>query len=296
MNTTSVKNIRQLSMIDARRFATARLSSATDDLLVIDDISHFDFSEQALHMSFLIFCYCTSGRCHFTVNSQTLCLESGDLFIGVGEQILAKKDVSNDFSAKIILVSHECMQDSIVGLHQLWPFLLYIYKHPVIHLDAAERIWVEGSYTEVLRRVKAYSHRYRRESVTALIRLFYFDMCDVLARRAPVAHTQQTSSYNIFDKFIHLLSDNFRSERNVSWYSDQLCLTPKYLSEVVKNVSGRTAGQWIANFVVMEIKQLLANTSLSVKEIAVRLNFSNQSFLGKYFKNATGFSPSDYRK
>ncbi|GAY29767.1 AraC family transcriptional regulator, partial [Prevotella sp. MGM2] len=102
--------------------------------------------------------------------------------------------------------------------------------------------------------------------------------------------------YNIFDKFIHLLSDNFRSERNVSWYSDQLCLTPKYLSEVVKNVSGRTAGQWIANFVVMEIKQLLANTSLSVKEIAVRLNFSNQSFLGKYFKNATGFSPSDYRK
>ena len=155
---------------------------------------------------------------------------------------------------------------------------------------------MEGSYTEVLRRVKAYSHRYRRESVTALIRLFYFDMCDVLARRAPVAHTQQTSSYNIFDKFIHLLSDNFRSERNVSWYSDQLCLTPKYLSEVVKNVSGRTAGQWIANFVVMEIKQLLANTSLSVKEIAVRLNFSNQSFLGKYFKNATGFSPSDYRK
>ncbi|MDY6114332.1 MAG: helix-turn-helix domain-containing protein, partial [Alloprevotella sp.] len=76
---------------------------------------------------------------------------------------------------------------------------------------------------------------------------------------------------------------------------DRLCLTPKYLSEVVKAVSGQTAGQWITTFVVSEAKRLLSDTSLSIKEIAQALHFTSQSFLGKYFKNATGLSPSDYR-
>lgn len=80
------------------------------------------------------------------------------------------------------------------------------------------------------------------------------------------------------------------------WYSDQLCLTPKYLSEAVKAVSGKTARQWITTLVIMEVKVLLRNTDLSIKEIAQELNFPNQSFLGKYFKNATNISPSDYRR
>ena len=81
----------------------------------------------------------------------------------------------------------------------------------------------------------------------------------------------------------------------MEWYSNEMCLTPKHLSEVVKNVSGRTAGQWITTFVLVETKTLLKNSTLSIKEIAQEMNFPNQSFLGKYFKNVTGMSPSDYR-
>lgn len=75
-----------------------------------------------------------------------------------------------------------------------------------------------------------------------------------------------------------------------------MCLTPKHLSEVVKQVSGRTAGQWITTLVMIEIKSLLSNTSLSIKEITDEMNFPNQSFLGKYFKNIEGISPSDFRR
>ena len=92
------------------------------------------------------------------------------------------------------------------------------------------------------------------------------------------------------------MSQHFKHERSVEWYSSEMCLTPKHLSEVVKLVSGKTAGQWINTLVIIEIKSLLMNTSLSIKEIAMELNFPNQSFLGKYFKNTEGISPSDFRK
>ena len=82
----------------------------------------------------------------------------------------------------------------------------------------------------------------------------------------------------------------------MEWYSSEMCLTPKHLSEVVKQVSGKTAGQWITTLVIIEIKSLLRHTTLSIKEVAQEMNFPNQSFLGKYFKNVEGVSPSDFRK
>jgi AraC-like DNA-binding protein len=89
---------------------------------------------------------------------------------------------------------------------------------------------------------------------------------------------------------------NFRVERRVGWYAEQLCITPKYLSETVKQVSRRTPNEWIDNYVTLEVRVLLKNSTMSIKEIAQTLNFPNQSFLGKFFKEHVGMSPSDYRK
>ena len=92
------------------------------------------------------------------------------------------------------------------------------------------------------------------------------------------------------------MEQNFRSERRVSWYAQQLCITPKYLSETVKAVSKRRPNDWIDNYVTMEIRVMLRNSTMSIKEIAQELNFANQSFLGKYFKEHVGMSPKEYRK
>lgn len=57
-----------------------------------------------------------------------------------------------------------------------------------------------------------------------------------------------------------------------------------------------TAGEWIENYVTMEAKMLLKTTDLTIQQISAQLNFANQSFFGKYFKNQTGMSPTDYRR
>lgn len=290
------KTIRQFSLSDARQLATERTITVLDELMLCNDAHTFSLPAEAMKLGFMVYCYCTAGRATFQLNSQEVSIACGDLFLGLGQQVFSETTVSDDFRARMILVSRQCMQDSIAGLHQLWPYLICLYEQPVIHLSPAECSWVDSGFDYTYSRLQMTGHSYLRQSVRALIRLFYFDICDLLSRHYLPHASRVSGGSGLFDRFIQLLTDNFRRERNVNWYSDQLCLTPKYLSEIVKSVSGKTAGQWIANFVIIEIKQLLLNTDLSVKEIATEMNFPNQSFLGKYFKHATGQSPSAYRR
>ena len=75
-----------------------------------------------------------------------------------------------------------------------------------------------------------------------------------------------------------------------------MCITPKYLSSIVKDVSGKNAGEWITEYVILEAKVLLKSSKMDVQGIAYKLNFPNQSFFGKYFKQKTGMTPGQYRK
>lgn len=282
-------------MDDARPFVPDNATTDNEDMLILDSYDRIVFSDKAIQLGFMLCVFCTKGTASFRINSKMYTMLPGDFLINVGEQIFEERKISKDFEGKTIIVSHRFMQDSLLGLHHLWPYLLYVLENPLLHLNRREQEWVIDSYAQIAKRMRNIQHRYHRETIMSLLRVFYFDVCDLLARRCTQKTDKQIRSYDIFDRFIRLTGENFKRERNVTWYSEQLCLTPKYLSEVIKSVSGRTAGQWITNLVIMEIKMLLRSTPMSIKEIAHEMNFPNQSFLGKYFKNITGLSPSDFR-
>jgi YesN/AraC family two-component response regulator len=100
---------------------------------------------------------------------------------------------------------------------------------------------------------------------------------------------------SIVEKFLQDAQDQYKQERRVGYYAQLQFITPKYLSMVVKLVTGKTVSDWINSFVILAAKSQLKNTIKTIQEIAVELNFPNQSFFGKYFKKNTGMSPSDYR-
>ena len=93
-----------------------------------------------------------------------------------------------------------------------------------------------------------------------------------------------------------ILNENFKTERSVQFYADTLYMTSGHLSKVLKQVSGKTAGQLIDDAVIMEAKILLAAPELTVAQVANELQFSDQSFFGKYFKKHTGLPPSKFRR
>lgn len=116
-------------------------------------------------------------------------------------------------------------------------------------------------------------------------------------------HRQQASEspspikpHPLFAKFKALLSNYYKYERKLDFYADQLNLTPKSLSAAIKKQTGRTAGKWIDDAIILEAKVLLQSKTLTVSQISGMLNFSDQSVFGKFFRAGTGMSPIEYRK
>ncbi|TDX00891.1 AraC family transcriptional regulator [Dinghuibacter silviterrae] len=100
---------------------------------------------------------------------------------------------------------------------------------------------------------------------------------------------------HLTNQFMNLLRDHVRVHRQVNYYADILYVTPKYLSQTVKEVTGKTSGELIDEMVVAEAKALLDDPSVTVGHVADELNFSDQFFFSKYFKRQTGLSPLSYR-
>ena len=103
-------------------------------------------------------------------------------------------------------------------------------------------------------------------------------------------------SVEYFKRLMQLLSENFRTERNVEFYANRINLTPKHLSRVIRNFTGKSVHQWIDNIVVLEIKNLLRYSDMSIQQISYELNFPNPSFMGQYFKRITGKTPGQFKR
>lgn len=108
--------------------------------------------------------------------------------------------------------------------------------------------------------------------------------------------TEKTSRQEeIVTRFLQCVKENYREYRELSFYAEQMGLSLKYMSRVVFQQTGRHPSQWIKDHVILDAKAMLRNGNYSVQQVADALHFPNQSFFGKYFKEAVGVSPKKWR-
>lgn len=105
-----------------------------------------------------------------------------------------------------------------------------------------------------------------------------------------------TPQQELCERFIAMVSENFKTQRDIGFYADRLCVTNKYLSTLLKQHTGMTALEWIERHVVLYAKSCLSSTTMSVQQISDELDFPSQSVFGKYFKRVEGLSPKAYRQ
>ncbi len=96
--------------------------------------------------------------------------------------------------------------------------------------------------------------------------------------------------------FMRLVQTHYRHERSLKFYADRMFISPKYMSRIIKDATGRSAADWIDHFVVQEAKNMLRFSNKSIQQVAYALNFPTQSSFGKFFKHMTGMSPSEYQQ
>ena len=100
----------------------------------------------------------------------------------------------------------------------------------------------------------------------------------------------------LFMQFMATVKEHYIKHRNITFYADQLCVSPKYLSSVVHAVSGKYATELIGQYVILEAKALLRSEGISIKDVSNKLHFANQSFFAKFFKQHTGYTPKEYKE
>jgi len=167
---------------------------------------------------------------------------------------------------------------------------------PHWNLDEKDASFLQLLIKQLNNRVTSLNeHVYGKELLYHTFYILLYEVYGLSKKYAVPFHHHVTRKENLVKNFTQLVQKQFKSQRNVNTYAEQLSITPKYLTETVKEITGKTAGEIIDDFVLLEAKLLLDNPALSIAEIADELHFSDQSFFGKYFKRHAGVSPKEYR-
>ncbi|MBQ8127072.1 MAG: AraC family transcriptional regulator [Prevotella sp.] len=287
-------NIIDTTLEEAKLWGNAEYME--DGLILTDRIANAPIPQDPTRMNFILMALCRKGRAQYSIDTREQQVRPGDLLFISERHIVDNYMASPDFECLCIMVSTEFYHSFVMNVKNVSSLLLFSMNNPVVSLTPRE-IQVFGNYFQTIReKMTDKSHHYRTELVKALLLAMFYDMSNVIYRVEQSDEKTRSRADAIFANFVRLLEENFREQRRVSWYAEQLCITPKYLSEIVKRVSKRTPNEWIDNYVVLEVRVLLKNSTKSIKEITEELHFPNQSFLGKYFKEHVGISPSVYRK
>lgn len=269
-------------------------SHIANDVLLVDNFEGGMKVDAPAEVQCLMCALCLEGECRYVVDAVEHVVKAGDIVVVGRGQTLSSISGDTVFKSIAMVLSYELFNESVKDVHDLSSFFLFTKNHPVYSLTAEEVATIREYYSMIHRKVDDETHTYRRETVISLFRALLCDIANVMYRTqcddVPVSRAEE-----IFMDFIALVELHHSHERRVGWYSQQLCLSAKYMSGAVKSVSRRTPNQWIDYYVMRDLRVELRNTSRSVKEIAQSMNFSSQSFLGKYFKERAGMSPKEYR-
>lgn len=269
--------------------------SLGEGLVLTDSIAVGPVYSGPKRINYILMALCQRGEARYTIDTRQQTVRQGDLLFVSERHIVDSYQSTPDFKCLCIMVSTEFYHSFVLNVKNVSSLLLFSTENPVVKLTESER-QTYGNYYASIREKMVAAHPYRTEVVKALLLAMFYDMSGVIWRVEQQTSKNQTRADALFARFIKLLEANFRSERRVGWYASQLSISPKYLSEVVKQVSKRTPNDWIDHYVVLELRVLLKNSTKNIKEITEELHFPNQSFLGKYFKEHVGMSPSEYRR
>lgn len=298
MEIQGVPKIGISSVVHSKHIDINKIDVVDNDIALFDTESFISLYNGPSKMDVLTVGLCLEGEGILDISLREFRLSKGVMVVALPNQIIEYNHFSPGYKGIFFAVSKNVLE-ALPKVGNILSLFFYLKDCPCFNLTPHEQEVVKEYHEFVRKRLAEKDAAYRKEVAMGLMKGFFFELCNMLKNHAPVADAPvkvKSRKENIFERFYALLVEFYQSERSVKFYADKLCLTPKHLSGVVKEVSGKTVGEWIDELVILEAKALLNSSSLNIQEIADRLSFANQSFFGKYFKHYTGMSPKEYRK
>lgn len=253
----------------------------------------------SVRMATTFFVLCKDGEVDITYNQKHYVLKKNSLIVGIPD-IVVQINSQSLIDANAMFCKKEFLDGLNVNVNNsLIHILLYILNNPILELTAEELSDLQHTFMDLEKFAKTNEEDFfTKEIIASGIRAFIYKVCRIVSCRIKQSEYPRvnTRKYDYFKRFFALLATGYKQHRNVNWYAEQLHLSTKYFTSLIRQVSGRTTVDWINDRVIYEAKNLLLYSEMSITEIAYQLNFPSTSFFSKYFKNIVGINPSEFRK
>ena len=228
------------------------------------------------------------GRCNLMdIDAVAPCMS-----ILLPNQILEFTESSDDLEGMVVMMSARFTERLSIKVD--FDLMQTFQSQRVIPLNE-EALATMLQFCEMVKRLSQFpDHPFLMETAVNLTRAFFFGAGYFFHQR-PEAVTHSRGE-QLVDRFLKSVQMNCRKERQLDFYAQELCISSKYLAATVKAVTGKTAGDWIEDYVMLEAKAMLTNTDMTISQISDHLHFPDTSTFGKYFRRHTGLSPKEFKK
>ena len=238
--------------------------------------------------------FCRKGWAHATINLKDYEIVENTQVVLLPGTIIRINGCSSDFTASFFGFPKEMFMEACMRFEPI--FFRFIKEQPCYVLPQENTGAINGLIRATTAIYNDRENRFRNQIAKNHLQSFMLDIYDKCYRYFGKHKIEGgTRQDEIFKSFVSLVHEHCASQREVSFYADKLCISTKYLTGICKAVTGDSAKKIIDDFAILEIKVLLQSTELTVQEIADRLGFPDQWYLGRYFKRHEGMSPKEYQ-
>ena len=239
--------------------------------------------------------FCVGGQIKAKIGIKDVEVEQQNMFVVLPKQIFVITEVTADFKA-IIVVLKPSFFDVRNNLSEIMELQQFIQKEQGLFIpeqDMQEIMTLLG-----LMKTKITDFNIFTPQIIQHYCYILFYNCYALFKQKEAERQMVNTEKKelVFQRFINEVERYFKEQHEVGFYADRLCLTPKYLSLLIKEASGKTAADWIREYLMLEARALLKSGHMTIQQISNTLNFADQSHFGCFFKRYTGCSPREYQR
>lgn len=258
-----------------------------------EDIMHFP-----VQVTMAITFICTQGEAILSINLKKYSVTAGCVASIPPGSFFQWENASSNLECACIAINQGAMPINF-NIKQGLEAAMILKDNPVFRPSYKEFSEIVNIYKSIKAVLFREDFQFKEETAKCYLEIMRWNAMDRILKMKGNDSTNTDRPSNrkeeIFMQFIGQVQENYTKERNVTFYADKLCVSPKYLSSVIHEVSGKYATEWINEYVILECKAMLKTEGDSVKNVCNRLNFANQSFFAKYFKQHTGMTPREYK-
>lgn len=275
--------------------------SYIDDYMFLTERLENVFQENKnVKLEVFLMLYCSEGEINLELNNTLRHLQANDLLISLPNTIIGQVMASPNHKVKVFCFSNRFFRRITQTQKYTWKSICYIQEHPVKHFEESQKGLFQQYLDLIERKIKTPSDKFQKEILLHITSAFFEEMIAETTRKsiekeAVGHHTLVKQPDFIFKQFMEALAADNGKHRTLGYYADSFCYSAKYLSRIVKQISGKNALTLIHENAIEHIITELKYSPKSIKEIAVDFDFPNVSFFAQYVKKHLGMTPTEYR-